>query len=234
MEINFKRAVLFGALGAMGCIVSSADPIYSSTTWNNSVFQMQNGQEVGNEINVPAGNSLDDFQIEYLLPANLTADVGIDVRFYTQADGANQGTYTDPGSLFFDSGFTSLSSLGVLYTSAGSHNVDYTTADFSTSGAWTTSVTPLYVLPTDFTFTVTFDNLDSGNVVQMPLANNNGQNDNGYFINGVGGWTLNTNSLGPVNFLADFSGTVPEPSALGLTGIGGALLLGINRLRRKG
>ena len=232
MRINFKRVFLFGVLGAMGCGAGSADPIYTSTTWNNTLFPMQNGQEVGNEINVTAGNSLDDFQIEYYLPANLTADVSIDVRFYAQ-DGTAYSAYTDPGSLFFDSGPTSLSSLGGGYISTGAHNVDYTTSDFSRSGAWTTSVTPLYVLPTDFTFTITFTGLDGANVVEMPLAYNNGQNYGDYFINSGASWTLNTNSLGPVNFLAEFSGTVPEPSAFGLAGIGGALFFGLNRLRRK-
>lgn len=210
-----------------------ADDVYNSTSWNKSLLQMTDGLEVGNEITITPGYnwSMNEFQIEYYAPDTVADDVGVDLRFYLN-NGASQISYTNPGSLFFDSGWTY--NTGGSLMSAGSHNLVYSSSDLASG--WQTGVVPGDFIPGDFTFTITFTNLDDSSVIDLPLANSQSTltstNYGDYWVNNDGNWELMTNSV-PANFLVDITGQVPEPSTFGLAAIGSLALLGINRLRRK-
>jgi hypothetical protein len=234
----FKALVCTGTLVALGSegawadttIYYDANPVISGGT--NVTFQMANGQEVGNEVTVAPGStfSMTSFGIEYYSPSTdlALANVGVDIRFYLN-NGASSGSYTNPGSLFYDSTWI----YGIL--TGGAQSLQAQLSDL-VSG-WNTNVVANYLIPGDFTFTITFTNLDGGSVIDMPLAysttsGNYTTSYGDYWVNNNGTWQLDTNSV-PANFIVDITGTVPEPSTYGLTIVGGALLLGINKLRRK-
>ena len=236
--MNVKSMVLFGTAAVFGCATAWAQPYDGISPGNNGgLLAMQNNLEVGNEIFINPANSwnLDQFTIEYDNLQTLTADVGIQVSFYLN-NGPVDGTgHPTPGPSFFTSGFTSLAALGG--TSAGLHDINYTLSDFT--AGWNQLNQPAYLLtPGNFTFTVTFTGLDVNNQISLPLGNNQAtaysQSFGDYWVNNVGsgGWALEAQST-PANFLASFTGSVPEPSTFGLAAIGGAVLMGINRLRRK-
>ena len=232
MKRTFFKILACGSiLAAVNSINALADTtIYydgNYATYNGFALQMTNGVEVGNEITVTPGNywSMDDFQIEYYAPGNLSANVGVEVQFYLN-NGPSHITYSDPGSLFFSSGWT----YGLL-AGNGAYTIDYNSSELA--GGWNTGVVPGYYIPGDFTFTVTFTNLDDSDVVEMPLANSQSTaystSYGDYWVNDNGTWELETNAA-PANFLVDITG-VPEPSTLGLAAVGGLLLMGIKRLR---
>lgn len=209
-----------GATVALGVGSVRADTIYLSTNYNGNAFTMANGQEVGNQITVTPGYTLTGFSIEYDAPGSLATDVGVDVRFY-QNDGPLNNGYATPDSIFYDSGW--------FYNDPQESILD--------NGYWSVTSGPMdLTFPTNnFTVSITWTNLDGSSQIDMPLANNTagpGANTGEYWLNTDGSWELLTNSV-PANFIAEFDGTVPEPSTFGLAGIGGALLLGINKLRRK-
>lgn len=225
---HFRTFICAGALVALN-LNAWADTIYDSTgSYNGNSFSMGNGQEVGNEISLTAGVwSLTNFSIEYYSPNfALAPNVGIDVRFY-EDNGTPSNGFNTPGTIFYDSGWFFNPPSGL--PGNGYQVVTYTSSDF------TTGATPLTMaLPGDFTFTITFTNLNVGNLVDLPLANNQSPISYGdYWLNNGGSWTLMTNAHSAANFVVDFAGTVPEPSSFGLAAIGGVLLLGINKLRRK-
>jgi len=193
----------------------------------------QNGQSIGNEITVNAGvSSLTSFSILYYtaLPT-LPANVGVDIRFSLNDGSLFNGYYPEPNTVFFDSGWRYNTSGAI--PGNGYNYLSYSAANFS-SGAldnWS----PNFVLPSDFTFSITWTNLTSGNEIAMPLAlNTPGVSTGNYWFENNGSWSLLTNTVtGPGNLVVDIE--VPEPSffALGMTSIGGVLLFGSKKLRRK-
>jgi len=216
-------------------LCSRADDIYDNSGIANGYgFTMANGVQVGNEVSISPGSAwtLTNFTIQYYAPA-LTSDIGIEVRFYLNDSGTFTNGFQTPGTLFYDSGVFSAVPTG---PNAGYGTVFYTSAggDFSSPNA----TTPLTIaLPSDFTFTITFTSISGSDLVELPLANNltnaYSQTVGDYWLNdGSGNWALMTNAA-PANFVVDFAGTVPEPSTFGLAAIGGLVLMGVNRLRRK-
>ena len=232
MSQHSKKILCVGALTALGFNVLADTTIYDSTgSYNGNVFSLSNGQEIGNQVSVNSANwLLTGFNIEYYSPSSgpSLTNVGIDVRFYLN-DGALTNGFASPGTVLFDSGWFYNTPLGLPAGGPGSggfHFVSYNISDFGT-----------LMLPTNFTFTVSFTNLDAFNVVQLPLANNvtNAISSFGdYWRNDNGNWTLLTNSASAANLVAQFTAVgVPEPSMIYLGAIGGALLLGVNRLRKR-
>ncbi len=204
-----------------------------NASYNGNSFSMTNGQSFGNEISLtPNVWTLTNFTIEYYAPSSLASTIGLDIRFY-QNDGTPENGFPTPGTLFYDSGWYFGIGGGGL-PGSGFQVVTYNTStlDFS-SGA----LVPLTItLPGDFTFVVTYTNTAGSSLssLQSPLANDQaGISYGDYWVENSGVWTLRTNSISAANLVVDFGGTVPEPSVFGLGAIGGALLFGINKLRRK-
>ena len=232
MKYHFSKALLCVGAAAGLSAGSVRAQIYSDTgNYNGYLMGMTNGMEVGNQIVVNSA-SLTQFSIEYLATTALAANVGVDVRFYFN-NGAPFNGYNTPQTLFFDSGWY-YNTFGGIQSSPTGNNLTYTTADFA-AGALANWSLFNYALPTTFTFTISWTNI-TPNEIEMPLANNvAGQSTGFYWVNNNGSWSLNSqpNNNPNGNFLVDFTGQVPEPSTFGLAALGGALLLGIQKLRRK-
>jgi len=221
---------LSGVALGFNCVAQST--IYTSfPKANGNAFSLASGQEIGNEIVLNPGATLNSISIEYYSPsATLSSSVGIDVTLYEQNGTAVNG-FTTPGTELFNSGYYYGGSAGSLPT--GYQVVTFTTSDFAAGAlnGWA----PNYALPTDLTLAVTFTGLDANDVVDLPLANTTPGTYGDYWVNNGSGWVLTSDSstAGNLVMALDGTGTVPEPTTLGLAAIGGAALLGLNKLRRK-
>jgi hypothetical protein len=209
--------------------ITRADNIYYDPNYNGNLLQMTNGLQYGNEISVTPGYSfpITSFGIEYYAPT-ISSSVGIDVQFYLN-DGTAFAHYTNPGTLFYNSGWTT----GLT---AGANTITYSLADLM--AGWNTGVVPSYYIPGDFTIVISFTNMTGSDSVYLPLAYNQSTSYStsygDYWVNNNGTWQLDYLTNGAdANFIVDLTGTVPEPSTYGLTMVGAALLLGINKLRRR-
>jgi PEP-CTERM motif len=225
---HLRKLVCAGTLLVLGG-PAWGDVIYDSYgNANGYAFTLANGQEIGNQLTIPTGVwTLTNFTIEYYSPQTFfTSQVGIDVRFYANDGPATNGFATPGATPFYDSGWFYNTALGGMPAN-GYQVVTYDITDFSGG-------LPLNMPTANLTFTITFTNLDGGNVVELPLANNQaGISYGDYWLNNGGAWTLMTNNAsGAANFVVNFSG-VPEPSSLALAALGGALVWGGRWLRRK-
>jgi len=235
MNHKINKLVCIGATVMLGLNAFGDATIYNSfPNYNGNAFSLANGQEIGNEISLNTNIwDLNSFTLQYYSPdLTLSSSVGVDVRFYLN-DGALTNGFASPGTKFFDSGWFYNAGGGGMPAN-GYQNVYYTNTDFY--GGSLVNMTVGSHLPTDFTFTVSFTNLDLSNVVELPLANSpTGQpatSYGDYWRNDNGQWALVTNSV-PANLTVQFTGSVPEPSIFCLGAIGSALLLGVQRLRKR-
>jgi hypothetical protein len=227
------KMLVCGAVVAVLGLPAVGDVIYDSFgSYNGHAFALADGQEVGNEITIPNGvYTLTNFAIEYYSPnLTLSPSVGIDVRFYLN-DGPTVNGFSTPGSMFYDSGWFYNTALGGLPAN-GFQVVTYNSSDFY--GGSVMNLPNGYQLPGDFTFAITFTNLDANNQVQLPLADSQpGTSYGDYWLNNGGSWLLMTNATSAANLVVDLAGTVPEPGTVGLVAIGGVLLAGVKAWRRK-
>jgi len=155
--------------------------------------------------------------------------VGVDLRFYFNNGPAVNGAAT-PGTEFFDSGWN----YG-LTAGAEGDTISYSTADLYENALL--NLPAGFLLPSSFTFTLTFTNLDAENTISLPLANSPtdeaATSSGTYWLNTDGQWTLLTNSA-PANLVALITGTeVPEPTVPCLGAIGTLLLLTAGRWSRQ-
>jgi len=204
-----------------------AEIIYNnSTTDTGNRLTFTNNQQIGDQI-ILANTSArfaTNFSFEYFSPntSNFIGTVQADVTFYL-----NNGTlfngYARPNTSFFDSGFFNITTPYSVYAT----NVG--TLSFNLMNNFPAGL----LLPTNFTFAVTFQGLVGPDQVGVALFNpvTVGQNYPDYWLNTPTGWELLTNSV-PVNFAARFEGTVPEPSVIGLSLLGGIAALATARRRR--
>jgi hypothetical protein len=219
-------------------LAANADPVLfdNSAITNGYLFQVVDGQQVGNEITLGAGISLSSFEFEYISPsATLNSSLGVDVRFYLNGPGL-AGGYPEPTNMIFDSGwfYNTLGGINPVGPPTGQGDLLYSSSDLYSGSLL--NLPGGYILPNggDFTYTITFTNVGS-DVIYLPTAfDSAGTNYGTYWAqDNTGQWSLLTNSASAANFVVQFTGTVPEPSYLALGGLGSMILLGINRLRRK-
>jgi hypothetical protein len=229
---TLKTLIVVGASAtlSMGSVQAQVT-VYSSVDYNGHAMGMTNGLEIGNQITVDNA-SLSTFAIQYEATTSLSTSVGFDVRFY-QNTGAPFNGYATPSGLFYDSGWI-YNTLGNFPTLPIGNTINFDTTDFAagSQNGWSFFNFPV---SGSFTFSITWTNI-TPNEIEMPLANNvPGQSTGFYWVNTDGSWSLNSqpNNDPNGNFIVDFTGTVPEPSTFGLAALGGALFLGIQKLRRK-
>jgi hypothetical protein len=230
------KTTLFLALGAL-CLGVGAPLRAATTIFNNSVNDLSTRfnpgtYEVGDEI-LLAGTDrwLTGFDFEYwgTNTANPTAFAGTilaQVRLYE-----NNGAlvppvtgYPSPGTTpFYDSGWFSLGSPTERST------MNFTTADFPGG-------LPIFVPADDITWSIQFAGMGATDSVGLDIYSppTVGGDYPDYWENN-GGWLLLTNSV-PMDFGARFyaQATIPEPSSVTLSILGGLGLLTLaRRLRRK-
>jgi hypothetical protein len=227
MKTNVLKSLSIVILLAITLSVRSEIIYDNSTTDTGTFLGLTNGQLAGDQIIMANTSSLflTNFSFEYYSPnTSFSGSVQADVAFYAN-DGTPFNGYATPGTSLFDSGPFSIN------TPFQFNGTNAATLSFDLTGDYPYGL----LVPTNFTFVVSFTGLASGDVVGVELFNpvTVGQNTPDYwFNNNNGGWQLLTNSV-PVNFGAQFQGTVPEPSVISLAVIGGATLLAAVRRRRK-
>jgi hypothetical protein len=249
----YSKTLLCAGVFVVFSFNALADPIYTTApNYNGNSFLMQNNLEIGNSVHLQTGSlrTLTNFTIEFYSPnTTLNANLGIDIKMYAN-DGASVNTvitpsgnqpasgFNAPGTLLYDSGFfyNTYSGLNSYPANPGVTTLSYTAVggDFTSGAQYAMNGGANTDLPTDFTFTVTFQNIGSDKI-QLPLsggATQGGSYDDYWIYNSFAGqWELlQTNT--PANFIVDFSG-VPEPSVFGLGALGSLLLLGARQLKRK-
>lgn len=165
--------------------------------------------EVGDEIEIAgAARCLTNFSFEYwgdsAIPGSFEGNVEARVRFYRN-DGQAFNGFTAPGTLFYDSGW-----FGVGPT-LRSQLIFLAGSDFPEGG--------LYLPVQDFTWTLQFQGLGTGDAAGVDLYNpvQTGFSYADYWQNDPNGWALKTNHNSVVNFAAKvqaYSSPPPPTPAL--------------------
>ena len=208
--------------------------IYNNSTNDLAIRFNPGTSEIGNEI-ILAGTDryLQQFSFEWWglssNPNSFAGQVQARVEFY-QNNGPSFNGYAGPGSTaFYESGWFSVPSPSPRSTFVFS----VADGDFSSGGL-------LLPVVSNMTWTVQFQGMGLGDSVGVDLYGppTVGQTFGDYWQRIGTSWVLTTNSLAPpfAAFAADMmaTATVPEPSMLALSMLGGlGLLVAVRRLGRK-
>jgi hypothetical protein len=211
------HALAVGAVVLLAQSAHSQQVLYNNTTTTqNANFNQASGVTFGNEVVLSTGAPFDSisqfaFQFDLTGTAAFTGSEDIDVTFF----GNNSATLVNgshaPGTVLWTSGNSTLASQGL--------------AAYTTGSTLTYSV-PNVAVPTDFTWTVTFSNLQAGDAAGLSLYNpvTVGFNYNDAWVETSGVWALDKSATSvPYLFGAQISGTptsVPEPSTIALAVMG--------------
>jgi hypothetical protein len=222
-------------LVALALMVGGTQHLSAATIYNNSVHDLTNRFnpgpfQVGNEITFASTERLlTNFSFEFwgtntASPGNTTfaGSVHAEVRFYLN-DGTNFNGYATPGTMFYDSGLFAVTSPTARSTFV------FTGQDDFGGGL---------LIPGDsITWTVQFFGMGGTDSLGLDLYSppTVGSNFSDYWENQGSGWALKTNSLSSsMSFGSRFDATVPEPSSITLSILGGVgLFLVFGRMRRK-
>jgi hypothetical protein len=214
---------LFIGFNALGVDIYNSYP-----TYNDNAFNAANNAQIGNEITLNSANVvLTGFNFEYFTTTTTTfsSSVAVELRLYNGAPST--------GSLFYDNSFSPVTpapGAGPPASPSGGADVIYNAADFGGG----------ILLPKDFTFTLTFTGLGSGDTINLLLAGppsgQIGSTTPNYWYNTGSGFSLLAyNVSGPVSadLAAEFTGFVKTPDASVTAGLLGLGLMGIFVLHRK-
>lgn len=184
--------------------------------------------QVGDEINLAGTErNLTYFSFEYWGTASglsFAGPVQAEVRFYQNTGPTTfNGYFTPDATPFYDSLLFSVPS-----PTARSTFIFTAGSDFPIGG--------LNLASSDITWTVQFSGMGAGDAVGVDLYSppvvGSEVGSFGDYWQYNGGWSLLTNSLGPMDFGA-FMQATPEPSSLALSILGGVgLLIAMRRFRR--
>jgi hypothetical protein len=225
-----KNAVFLYAAFFAGVVTSQLSA--ATTIFNNSVNDLNlrfnpGTYEVGDQVTNLAGTDrlITGFSFEYwgtntANPSVFSSTVHAEVRFYLN-NGATFNGYASPGTMFYDSGLFAVSP-----TSRAT--IVFDASDFGGG---------VFLNGESFTWTVQFSGMGGTDSIGVDLYNppTVGSDYPDYWENQGSGWALRTNSLtSTMNFAAVVTATVPEPSAIALSLLGGfGLFFTFGRLRRK-
>lgn len=238
MNQNLLKWVCTGFVATLSASAMAQTGTYTIIStfpnYDGQAFGLNNGEQLAQDVTLnSSGISLSGFEFEYAVPGNfLAANVGVNISFYNvNSSGA------PVGAPFYNSGFfynTYPSPDGYIPASASGADLVYGNSDFySGDGPDAITLTPGYLMPNQFLFSIEFTNI-SLNQVTLPVATNNNTYAatvaNDYWVNNNGVWGEYTNAVGN-NLLFNFTG-VPEPTTMALGGIGLALF-GAAKLKRK-
>jgi hypothetical protein len=232
MTICFRKSA---GLLILACLTGATLQLSGATIYDNSVNDLNlrfnpGTFQVGNEITLAGSERiLTNFSFEFwgtntASPGNVTfaGSVMAEVRFYLN-DGTNFNGYATPGTMFYDSG------LFAVTTPTARSTFNFTAPSDFGGG--------LLIPASTITWTVQFSGMGGTDSVGLDLYSPPvvGSNFSDYWENQGNGWALKTNSLSSsMSFASRFEATVPEPSALALSLLGGfGLFIAAGRLRRK-
>jgi len=224
---------ILGSSAAVRGAVLYQDNASASGQVMNVANNAQFGQQIWLGTLVP--EYLTNFSFEYYSPyTTYSGSVQMDVRLYENNGTAVNG-YASPGTLFYDSGnFTLTDPWSVSGTNSAT--VVFQLSDLLSGN--TVNLNPSFVLPTNFTFTVSVSGMQGADQVGLPIfgAPSVGANSADYWYYVGGNWELLTNSTYSVSFGAQFLGTpTPEPSVICLGAMGAAALtIMVRRRQRRG
>ena len=236
--INVGFLMTIVALWAGSAVPLSAQTVIFNNTANDLVTRFNPGTtEVGNEIMLAPGTPrfLTDFSFELwgtntASPGNesFAGPVRAELRFYVNNGALSSGVPSPGATPFYDSGPLSLASIGLTPTAR--RTLVFTAGtDFPSAG--------LLIPTSDMTWTIQFEGMGSTDSVGVDLyyPATVGQTYGDYWAYNGTSWSLETNSLVPLSsFGASMTATVPEPSTLSLSLLGGIGVLALaRRLRRK-
>ena len=264
--LSATKWVAVAALAASSCLrASAADAVIYSNTNNDTGFRASSssGSWYGSTvIGTPGTGSapgvtyggvgqwiVSGFAFQYYALHN-TAPSGL-MDWNTRVE-LFSGTPTT-GTLVYDSGTFSMSSIGANSATAGTM-LAFGNSDFATSGSPyygsysigpagnVVSGTGLLVPATSLTLAVQFSGIAAGDEVGFEFygAPTVGNAYNSYWLGSVGGggsvtWTEDTLPGATYNMVGAVvtATSVPEPGTLALAVLGGALLLGVRRQQRR-
>lgn len=238
MKKTFTNLLGTGALLAVAMTLGARADILYNNSGTDTGFELTvtNGQRVGDQITlastVPV--TLTSFSFEFYSPnATFTGPVMGEVWLYANDDTVNAfNGYDAPGSVLLDTGAFPLQT-AQYYSSQVGPTYNVARLNFDLLGSYPSGL----LVPTNFTMVVSFTGMTGSDAAGVELFNpvTTGQNTPDYWYqnNGSSSWSLLTNSMTPVNFGAQFVGTVPEPSMISfaLAGVAGLLGLGLGRRR---
>jgi len=239
------RASFLNTIGAVagivlaGAMLVRGDILYQNTTVDTGInLNFANNQQIGQQIWLGSATPeyLTNFSFEYYSPvqaANFNGNVTMDVILYANDSPYAFHGYTIPGTILYNSGAI------LLATPFSQTGLTVATAIFDLSdllnGVGPGAVGMTQLLPTNFTFSVTFSGLGNGDSVGLenygyPTV---GGNYGDYWFYG-NGWELLTNAT-PTSFGAEFTGstTIPEPTVLAMGALGAVMIAGFVRRYRK-
>jgi hypothetical protein len=194
---------------------------------NYSLLMQLDGQEEGTTISLPGEAWLSSIELQYNAPNSFLGDnLAVRLSIYNN-NGGLIGGYASPGTQLWSGLYTGIPDNFVTQN----HNLYFDTSDFG-----------IINVTGSFTISAAFYNLSTPNQlygIQLPLAGNpsgylgSSYGDYWYSLNNSP-WALGNGPGGPgtANMLMSVEAT-PEPSTLALAAIGGVLLLGVNKLKRK-
>jgi hypothetical protein len=194
------HALAAGAIVLMAQNAQSQTVVYSNALGYNGNFYFNNANpavpaSAGNEV-VLAGNATSDyitlFQVQFSLinsgasplSGNPTGNEEVELSFYDN-DGSLASGYPSPGMLIWSSGFSSMSTIGLTSFTEGNRLI----------------YIPDVSVPQDFTWTMTFEDVPSGESAGMGLFSEPsgpavGGNFDDAWVNSGPGWQLDEAASG--------------------------------------
>ena len=220
-------------------ILAGSAAVRGATLYQNTAFttgqvlNLPKDAQIGEQIwlGTSAPMYLTNFSFEYYSPfSTYSGPVQADVRLYMN-NGAPTNGYNTPGTLFYDSGNFNLQNPWSQGTNTAT--MVFQLSDLLSGNAL--NLNQSLVLPSNFTFSMTVSGLQGADAVGLPIFDppQVGTNAGDYWYDVSGNWELLTNSIGQIAFGAQFQGTIPEPSVLGLGALGAAALAVMARRRQR-
>jgi hypothetical protein len=215
----FLNALAVGSLVVLAQSAESQSVLYNNTTTSQSAnFDPAGGTTFGNEVVLSTGAPFDSissfaFQFDLTGTATFTGSEDVNVTFYANNGAPATGGAASPSTVLWNSGTASLASYGL-----GAY----------TTGAQLTLTVPNITVGPDFTWAVTFSNLQGGDQAGLALYGPStvGFNYGDAWVNSGSGWSLQvaSGSNPPLKFGVEILGTptgVPEPGtiAFGVMGL---------------
>ena len=201
-----KRPFLKAAMAVTGFVLAGSVGVLGDVLYQNTSTDLgyslifPNGQQIGEQVwmnPLLPGEYLTNFSFEYSSPNNVAWAATADVRIYANDSPTLFNGYVTPGTLLYDSGPEPFPNpLNVTSGNTNALVANFALSDLQFPMPGGTPLDSNLVLPTTFTFTITFSGLD-GNTVDLPVFESPsvGANAGDYWYDASGNWELLTNNV---------------------------------------